>query len=536
MWRFHIKQKKSHTTAAESKTFIYFLMATAMICGAMVMVIEVLGSKVIGPVFGVSLFVWTSLIAVALVALATGYAVGGAYSDRKKSPDSLYLIILAAGLLSMLVPVMKETVLKTCQPLGLRAGSLISSTVLFGPSLFLLGCVSPYIVKIAARELKNIGRTVGVFYAISTVGSFLGTVATGFFLIAFFGVSKIFWFVGLTLICLSAVYFLVFKKQGWCIAVLVMTLFLIPGESVKSRELPGGVRLVEISSMDSFYGSLKIVDSINAARNTQYRVMLLDGIMQSAIDYKSGLSLLDYPYLLQALPYSVSPNGKNALVIGLGAGVIPAWFSEKGIGSDVVDINPQVINAAREHFRFKDSGEVYMTDARFYLEKTEKKYDYIVLDIFLGEITPSHVFSIESFRLIKSRMTEKGVLAVNLLGTLEKGTIVIDSVIKTIRSVFQTADTYRLYAAGDEEPGGNIIVIAYDFSPVPFDPAVFERLSIHPLAQDRIRNLSGKYKPPLNPEAFVLTDEYNPIDHLDLEYKERLRRHIFSKEFIDFIL
>ncbi len=134
------------------------------------MVVEVLGSRVVGPFFGVSLFVWTSLIAVTLIALAAGYAVGGFLADRRGTPSTLYAIIFAAGLLVLLIPMLKMPVLKLAMALGLRTGSFTATLVLFGPSLFLLGCVSPILVKIATRELANLGRTVGGFYALSTVG------------------------------------------------------------------------------------------------------------------------------------------------------------------------------------------------------------------------------------------------------------------------------------------------------------------------------------------------------------------------------
>ena len=193
--------------------FTYYLIMTAMLCGALVMVIEVLGSRVIGPFFGVSLFVWTSLITVTLVALAAGYAAGGVLADKKADPDYLYAIILAAGLLVLAVPWSKAVVLKATLPLGLRLGALASALLLFGPSLFLLGCVSPYIVRLAAREMTSIGRTVGLFYALSTVGSFFGTLLTGFVLIAWLGVSRIFHVTGLLLIALAVVYFIIVKRR-----------------------------------------------------------------------------------------------------------------------------------------------------------------------------------------------------------------------------------------------------------------------------------------------------------------------------------
>jgi MFS family permease len=275
---------------AHSRSFIYYLFLTALSCGAMVMVIEVLGSKVIGPVFGVSLFVWTSLITVTLVALSAGYAAGGYVSDKKDSPDYLYGIIFLAGLLVLLVPFMKSIILRLCQPLGLRMGALTSSTILFGPSLFLLGCVSPYIIKVSARELRNIGRTVGVFYSISTVGSFLGTIMTGFFLIAYFGVSRIFEVVGILLVLLAVIYFLIFRKKVYVLAALIVPFVLFSADDLTSFTLSNGTRVIEVLHKDTFYGQLNVIDYTYGPKH--YRELLIDGQVQGGIDMGRGLSIL----------------------------------------------------------------------------------------------------------------------------------------------------------------------------------------------------------------------------------------------------
>ena len=179
------------------------------------MVIEVLGSRVIGPYFGVSLFVWTSLISVAMLALAGGYASGGFLSDRYPNPIGMYLIILCAGLLVLLIPALKSPVIEFTTSMGLRAGTFTASVILFGPSLFLLGCVSPYLVRIAANEMTQLGTTVGGFYAVSTLGSVVGTVITGFVLVAWMGVSAIFNLAGGILITLSVVYMLAARRFRW---------------------------------------------------------------------------------------------------------------------------------------------------------------------------------------------------------------------------------------------------------------------------------------------------------------------------------
>ena len=105
----------------------WYLLVTALISGAMVMVLEVLGSRVIGPFFGASLFVWTSLISITLLALALGYAVGGWLIDRRESATLLYLTLGAAGCVTLMIPLIKLQVIQWCLPLGLRAGSFASA-------------------------------------------------------------------------------------------------------------------------------------------------------------------------------------------------------------------------------------------------------------------------------------------------------------------------------------------------------------------------------------------------------------------------
>ena len=283
-----------------SKGFIAYLIATTALCGALVMVLEVLGSRVIGPFFGVSLFVWTSLITVAMVALAFGYAIGGHLSDRKSSPDWLYGIIMLAGILVILIPALKGPILQISLPLGLRWGSLVSAFLLFGPSLFLLGCVSPYVIKIAAREMHNIGRTVGSFYAISTIGSVVGTLLTGFVLIAHLGVNRIFLLTGTLLIALGVIYFVFMRKKYAALLTALIPFLFVPDSVSVSKTMPNGTHVERIANHDSFYGNLKVVDYSYQKAHT--REMIIDGLIQGGMDMSSKLSVYEYPYLLQFLP------------------------------------------------------------------------------------------------------------------------------------------------------------------------------------------------------------------------------------------
>jgi len=460
-------EDKALTGMASSRPFLYYLVATAMVCGALVMVIEILGSRVIGPFFGASLFVWTSLITVTLVALAAGYAVGGVVSDRRPAPSYLYGIILLAGVLTLLIPVLKGPVLKATMSWGLRTGAFASSLALFGPALFLLGCVSPYLVKIAAREMQNIGRTVGLFYAISTVGSFLGTVLTGFVLIAYFGVNAIFSVIGTLLMTLSAGYFLFFRRKGIVLVALLLPLFLYQQEGPVSKIMANGTRVTKVFSKDTYYGNLKVVDYSYGSE--RHRELMIDGLIQGGMDMNDRRSIYEYAYYLQFLPYGINPAGKNCLVIGLGAGLVPAWYEAQGVRTDIVDIDPDVVDIAKRYFGLAVSGDIIVADARYYLNTSSKRYDYIILDVFNGDTTPGHILSLEALQVVRARMSEQGILGINLIGSIKYENFMTASIIKTLEQVFTTVDIYPNYDVEKGGGGGNITVLAYNARFKPFE-------------------------------------------------------------------
>jgi spermidine synthase len=518
-----------------SRGFVAYLIFTAALCGALVMVIEVLGSRVIGPFFGVSLFVWTSLITVTMVALAAGYAIGGHFSDRRSSPDWLYGIILLSGLLELLVPALKGPVLQMCLPLGLRWGSLVSAFLLFGPGLFLLGCVSPYVVKIAAREMKSIGRTVGSFYAISTVGSVIGTLLTGFVLIAYLGVNQIFVFTGTALILLSAVYFAFFRKQLAVAMVALVPILMLPGERHVEKIMPDGTHVERIANRDSFYGNLKVVDY--SFREVHNRELLIDGLVQGGVDMSTGQSVYEYAYLLQYLPYALNPDGRSCLVIGLGAGLVPTWYQSQGVATEVVDIDPEVAAVAREYFNFNGDIPVHVEDARYYLINNSKRYDFMVLDVFNGDTTPGHLLSIEAMQLARERLAANGVLAINLVGSLKDHTLMTASIVKTLREVFEQVDIYPAFDATLGAGTGNIEIMAYDG--VARAPR-FDRISttsIHPGAKDSVlQSMQRPFDLVLPEDAMILSDNYNPVDFYDLWLKEQVRRIILDTTDFDILL
>jgi len=505
------------------------LFATALLCGALIMVIEVLGSRVIGPFFGVSLFVWSSLIAVAMIALALGYALGGRIADRHPHPDWLYSLILIAGVLVCLIPVLRKPILLLCVPMGLRLGAFASSLLLFGPALLLLGCVSPYLVRIAIRDMQAVGRTVGSLYAVSTIGSVAGTLLTGFFLIVFVGVNKVFLLTGGLLILMSALYFAFLRRRFSLMVLLLVPLGLgsiSEGGQVKAT-LPNGTLATLVSSVDSHYGNLKVVDYTYGPNHV--REMILDGAVQGGMDMVNRKPTYPYFYLAGIIPYGIYPEGKTCLVVGMGAGILPQWYQERGILVDAVDIDAEVFRVAKDYFGVKVNGQEYVEDARAYLAGTDKKYDYVILDVFSGEAAPVHVISLEALQLTKARMTARGVLSINFHGRLLGDRLMTASLVKTLREVYDQVELYPNFDPGTGQWMGNINVVAYDGSPVDLPADYPLRFAIHPIARKEVLTyFSKQYQIPPDEPAIILRDDYNPVDCYDNDVRENTRRDLLE--------
>ncbi|MBI5444279.1 MAG: fused MFS/spermidine synthase [Deltaproteobacteria bacterium] len=511
--------------AASARGAGWFLFSTALVCGAAVMVIEVMGSRVIGPFFGVSLFVWTSLISVTLIALAAGYAVGGRLADRWETAGALSGLIAAAGCLTAAVPWLKGPVLAVCLSLGLRVGAFASAALLFGPALFCLGCVSPYLVKLAARELRRIGSTVGTLYALSTLGSVAGTLVAGFLLAAFLGVGQLFQLTGGGLILWGAVP-LVVSRPRRAPLLLLGALAVVPAPGGKAAQvLPGGTVATLAASVENFYGAVKVVDYRFGPTHT--RELVIDGLVQGGIDIASGLPVYEYFYGLQWLPTAIHPGGRRCLVVGLGAGLVPSWYERNGILTDSVDINPEVVRLAREHFGFAPRGAVHVEDARAFLSRTGEVYDYVILDVFNGDAAPPHLLSVESFRSVRARMVPGGVLAVNFMGDLGARRYMTASVVRTMEAVFSTVQIYPTFdpAAGGQ---GNLVLLAYDGPDVTPPADAFASGAVHPLAVAARQIPGWRFRLPPGERSVILTDDYNPIDLYDVHLHEAVRRRILA--------
>ncbi len=268
----------------------FFLEIIVFLCGAVVMIYEIAGSRVLGPFLGTSVFIWTSLIGIILGSLSAGYWLGGKLADKWPSFTLLAWVILAAAALIGLTTLVKDVFLNHLPGLisGLKWQSVIASIVLFAPASVFLGMVSPFAVRLKIKALQTSGATVGRLYAISTVGSIAGTFSAGFLLIPAMGTTNILISITILLALLSLALLLADKKPRKslpAIALLVMV-----GYIAFNRPDPS----VFFVDKDTQYSRVWIYDATDNATGKPIRFMRINNESSSAKFFDSNEPVFDY--------------------------------------------------------------------------------------------------------------------------------------------------------------------------------------------------------------------------------------------------
>jgi len=381
--------------------------------GAVLMSLELAGSRVLAPYFGSSVYVWGSLIGAFLGALSAGYHLGGAVADRWPRRGVLAALLLAAGFLILLLPIISPFVLAklTDWDLGPRGGPLLASLLLFAPPSVLLGTASPFIVKLATNDLAAVGRVTGALYAISTVGSIAGTLLTAFFLIPGLGIRAIIHLLGVSLPLLAGLLVTEVRVQRVVFAAPVVVALLV----APALQAPG--RFDVLWETESTYHRIRVVTQ----DSNRYLVFnrSFQGGMHVGDVFESPYRYTDYMHLA----WIFNPAIRRLLVIGLGAGSIPKrfWRDYADVTVDVVELDPAVVEAAKRFFAVEEDARLRITvqDGRLFLRRSEAKYDLIVMDAYLAEGIPFHLATREFFELARAHLTPRGLIAANIVGMLE---------------------------------------------------------------------------------------------------------------------
>src|SRR5581483_3888371 len=501
-----------------------YVYATAALTGAAVLIIEILGAKMLAPYVGTSHFVWTAQIAVTLVALAAGYALGGwiADADRSAQLRHLYTVLLPAALWLCGAAWACEPVALWSLRFRLALGSLLTSAILFFVPLALLAMVGPLAIRWLTSSVSSVGQHVGALSAVSTLGSVGGTVLIAYVLIPYLANSTIIYLTASYLLVLSAAYFLIWKRRGRTIplAASAAAVFLIAAGSSQQQLQNWPAHMTELFRANSNFGLVQVVDSSGASPR---RYLFNDLLAQNIYDPVQHASAASFTYAEDGLIRTyTSADVHDVLCIGLGAGITPMRMAKAGVRVDVVEINPVMVTAAERFFDFHPGDfhpggiRVITGDGRYFLYEGAKRYDAIILDAFLGESPPSHLMSQEAFQSMRRRLRPDGLLIINSFGELEPGKdFVPASLDKTLKTVFRSV---RMHMAR-----GAAYFVASDRQDLrivrPLDLA-----SIPPAFRNRLQAALQNVKTPDLAHGMVLTDNYNPVEYWDAGYREALRR------------
>lgn len=397
-----------------------FLYLTEFFAGMSVMAVELGASRLLAPYFSSSQIVWTIIIGTIMIAMALGNIYGGKTADKNPNPDKLYGRIIIAAIWIAAIPVLGKYVIIGISGVLILAvntnfliwAAFAACMVIFVFPLFLLGTVTPSLIKYSTERLEDSGKTAGNLGASNTIGSIIGTFLPTFVTIPTVGTSITFLIFAGILLTLSIVYF-------------------VSTRSGTRKVIAGGLCFVLCCAFgysDSFafwepdltyegesvYNYLQVKedeDSVILSTNVLFGV-------QSILKKDDSLTGMYYDYAMAA-PFMAGVEEKESfeiLILGMGTGTYATqcrrYFDNLTI--EGVEIDERITELAREYFELPEEVMVTTYDGRAYLNAVDKKYDVIMVDAYQDITIPFQMSSLEFFTLVKEHLTEDGVMVVNM--------------------------------------------------------------------------------------------------------------------------
>ncbi|MDQ3064763.1 MAG: fused MFS/spermidine synthase [bacterium] len=478
----HLRLKKQITA--------YRYELIALLTGATVMMLEIVGARLIAPYFGTSIYVWTAMIGVILGALSIGFWYGGKLADRDDSKNDMTLIIIIAAALIFLATIVQDFVLESLanQRFDLRVSSFLAASILFAPPSLLIGMVSPHLAKIRITSLETTGATIGRLEAAGAIGSIIGTFLSGYVLLSFFGARTL----SLLLVVVLVITSLLANRRRllWPRIILVFLALI----AAYGNPLPRDV----VADIDSSYSRYQVKQTLYNGR--QANLLVMDGTSYQSGAYLDGTNEPVFSYIRAMYESAINYNSpKNILVIGGGAYTLPMVLAEALPDSqvDVVEIDPVMDEIASNYFGFEKLSNIniYHEDGRRYLNRHSEAYDLIFLDAFSSLTPPFHLTSREAVERIKKNLNPQGAVVVNVPGDYYGQ--LVGSIKQTYKSVFSHSSVYRANPNLSLEPRQNFLLVASSS----MDPLVSATSELGESV-------------PFATKGFVLTDDYAPVERL----------------------
>lgn len=430
--------------------------------GGAVLALELLASRIMTPYFGVSLYIWTGILSITLVSLALGYWAGGRFANSgrdltlERLSQAFALMPAIASIAIVAACLAYPLLFARLAGWSLVLGAFFACLILLLLPLVATAAMNPLLVAIALRRADRQAGDAGagrVFF-VSTIGSVAGVLITAFAMIPLVSNFTATLLVALALSLLSLVAAaapsirLAARKAVGATALAAASasvLLLWQADAYTGRAEPvsyaGRSWQVE-TSHGSLFGTVKILRSAPDGNGQFLRIYFQDGMLQNTVD-SAGRSMSFYTYALEALGLAYRPDLRSALVLGLGAGIVPMRLAQRGAEVDVVEIDPVSLRVAREFFNFDPvRARVHHADARTFLRDCPRRFDVVVVDLFHGDGTPDYLVTREFFRDLRQCLAANGVAVFNTFADLQRP-VAYAHLLATLRSELPHLALYR---------------------------------------------------------------------------------------------
>ena len=442
----------------KNKVYLYL---TEFFAGMSVMAVELGASRLLAPYFSSSQIVWTIIIGTIMIAMALGNYFGGKWADKSPDPDKLFKRIIIAAIWIALIPFVGKLVIigvsalliVTINTNFLIWAAFLSCMIVFVFPLFLLGTVTPSLVKYTTDSLNDNGKTVGILGAFNTIGSIIGTFAPTFITIPTVGTAVTFLIFSGILLLLGIIYFISCKRKR---IIVVASSLIFVCCCVISQLLNFAFWNNDIVyEGESVYNYLLVTED-------EEEVCLSTNVLfgkQSVYMKNETLTGMYYDIALAApLMSSGENNNYKILVLGNGTGTYAnqckKYFPESEILG--VEIDEKITNLSYDHFELGEDIEVVTYDGRAYLngilrQKNTEKYDVIMVDAYQDITIPFHMSSVEFFELVRECLKPDGVMVVNMNMYSEKKDSISFALSDTISEVFDQVYTIPVSGSTNKE-------------------------------------------------------------------------------------
>ena len=475
--------------------------------------LELTGSRLIAPYFGSSTFVWANLIGVTLAFLSLGYWLGGKLADKRPEPAVLFGLIGAAAVATALIPAVSQPVLRLSlsafddRDAGAFLGSLFGTLLVFAPAITLLGMVAPFAIRLRLSSVEEAGRAAGSLYALSTVGSILGSFIPVLVLIPAFGTRMTVLSLAALLGLMSVVGLLAVGRgrASWALLPL-LALAMLATALIASGEIKPAYRGELLAEVESDNNYLQVVQD-----GDETLLIMNEGQAVHSVYNPNQLETggpWDYFLLGPHLAGATPPD--SALIVGIAGGTTARQLhaAYPGIAVDGIEVDPAVAEVAEDYFGLTDEiANVTVGDGRYVLQTTDEQYDLICLDAYRQPYVPFHLATREYLRLVKEHLEPGGVVAVNA-GRTDEDFRLVDALSATMRTEFSTV------VVVDVERFDNSLIFATN-APASLDTFLqnLQSVSAVPVVAPtaRVALQSGNIRLASATEP-VLTDDHAPVE------------------------